>query len=60
MIYLNKKLIGIRFHEKDVDLIKEVCEARGEGVSIFIRRSVKMELARLSYLTEKEKKALGC
>jgi len=45
--------------KQDVELIKKVCEARGEDLSDFVRRSVKMELARLSYLSDEEKKALG-
>lgn len=45
--------------ENDVELIKRICEARGENLSNFIRRTIKMELARLSYLSNEEKKALG-
>jgi len=44
---------------RDVRLLKEVCRARGEDVSDFVRRAIKMELARLSFLTPEEKKALG-
>ena len=40
-------------------VIEEVCKARGEDVSDFVRRAIKMELARLSFLTPEEKKALG-
>jgi hypothetical protein len=45
--------------KEDVDLVKKVCRFRGEDLSDFVRRSVKKELARLSYLSEEEKKALG-
>jgi len=52
-------VIFARMEKQDVELIKKVCEARGEDLSDFVRRSVKMELARLSYLSDEEKKALG-
>lgn len=48
-----------RMRERDLALLRKVCEARGEGVSSFVRRAVKSELARLSYLSDDEKKALG-
>jgi len=49
----------VRFSQKDVRLLKKVCEARGEDISGFVRRAVKRDLARLSFYTEEEKKALG-
>lgn len=52
-------VVGTRMPIKDVVLLKEVCQARGENISSFIRRSIYRELASLSYLTEKQKKALG-
>lgn len=52
-------IIGVRFQEKDIKLIKKVCRDRGEDVSDFVRRSVKIELAKLSFLSIEEKKALG-
>jgi hypothetical protein len=46
--------------EKDLKkLLEQVCKARGEDVSTFIRRSVRKELANLSYFDEADKKALG-
>ncbi len=48
-----------RMRKEDVDLVKKVCRFRGEDLSDFVRRSVKKELARLSYLSKEEKKALG-
>jgi hypothetical protein len=51
--------IGVRFKKKDKNLLKKVCEARGEDVSDFIRRSIRKELARLSFLSDEDKKALG-
>jgi len=41
------------------NLVKEVSEARTESISNFLRRAVLQELARLSYLPAKQKKALG-
>lgn len=52
-------VVGTRMSIKDVVLLKDVCQARGENLSSFIRRSIRMELARLSYLTPAERKALG-
>jgi len=45
--------------KEDVALLRKVCSSRREDVSGFVRRAIRMELARLSYLTEGEKKALG-
>ena len=56
---MNKPIVFARMSYEDVDLIKEVCRLRGEDLSDFVRRSIKMELARLSYLSDKERKALG-
>jgi hypothetical protein len=52
-------IIFARMRREDILLLRKVCEARGENLSSFVRRSVKMELARLSFLSEDEKKALG-
>lgn len=52
-------IIFARMREKDIELLKKVCQLRGENVSGFVRRAIKTELARLSFLTEEEKKALG-
>jgi len=52
-------LIAIRFQEEDRDLLKEVCEKRGEDMSSFIRRAVKRELANHNYYPDATKKALG-
>jgi hypothetical protein len=40
-------------------LLFRVSAARGESPSDFARRAIKTELARLSYLSNEEKKALG-
>ncbi len=52
--------VCVRFRDsKLVKLIDMVATQRGEDRSSFIRRSVFEALARLSYLSEAEKKALG-
>ena len=45
--------------EDDRRLIEQVCEARGENISSFLRRAIKRELASLNYYTDDVKKALG-
>lgn len=40
-------------------LLRDVCKARGENISNFVRRSVRKELVQLSYLSPYKKKALG-
>jgi len=52
------KIIGARFPRKDAELLENICQARGEDISSFVRRAVKKELARMSYLSDYEKKAL--
>jgi len=57
-----KQLTGqfvVRVTEDLENLVRSVAEARGEDMSDFVRRSIKIELARLSFLSPKEKKALG-
>jgi len=56
---MNKPIIFARVDEKFLKLLKKVAKARGEDLSDFVRRSVKLELARLSFLSDEEKKALG-
>ena len=50
---------GFRVSPQLYDVLKRVCEARGEDVSDFVRRAVLKELAALSFLPEEQKKALG-
>ena len=49
----------VRAKPELIALIQEVAEARGEYVADLVRRAVKVELARLSFLSDFEKKALG-
>lgn len=51
--------IVVRFEASIKELARKVAKARGEDLSDFVRRAVKMELARLCFLSEDEKKALG-
>lgn len=51
--------IGVRLPAKDVLLLKRICRSRGEDLSDFIRRAIRTELAKLSFLSAVDKKALG-
>jgi antitoxin component of RelBE/YafQ-DinJ toxin-antitoxin module len=51
--------VGARIEQELKDLVEKVCKARGEDVSDFIRRSIRKELASLSFLPAEDKKALG-
>ena len=50
--------LNLRLESIDMKLLRKVCKARGEGLSDFVRRSIRKELARLSYLSAEEMKAL--
>jgi len=50
---------GVRISRDDYDLIVKIVGYRKEDMSSFIRRAIRRELARLSYLSDAEKKALG-
>ena len=52
------RVVGTRFNEETYDLVKKVAHAQGIDACDFIRRSVRRELARLSFLPLEEKKAL--
>ncbi len=58
--YIQKmsEFLVIRFEGKDKELLQQVCRARRESVSDFVRRTTMRELAKLSYLSDSEKKAL--
>ena len=59
MVAINTVVLGAAFPGEKANLIKKVCEQRGESQSNMIRRLVYRELAELSYLSPEEKKALG-
>jgi hypothetical protein len=52
-------VIGVRVTKEDRMLLDQICKARGEDISDFVRRSIRKELASLGFLSEKQKKALG-
>jgi len=51
--------IGIRIPASDAALLKRICKGRGEDLSDFVRRAIRTEMAKLSFLRPLEKKALG-
>jgi hypothetical protein len=53
------KIIFARVDETDFELLRKVCYARRENISSFVRRAMRMELARLNFLSDLDKKALG-
>jgi len=57
---MSKSVVYARMPAEDVELIKEISKARGENLSSFVRRAVYRELAKLCFLSEERKKALGC
>lgn len=56
---MTNSVVFARMPSEEVKLVKQIAKARGEDLSDFVRRAVKMELARLSFLSPEEKKALG-
>jgi len=56
---LESIVMATRVTPGDYELLKTVCVARGENFSTFLRRSLRGELARLSYYSPEVKKALG-
>jgi len=51
--------IVVRVEPELKELAVRIAVARGEDLSDFVRRAIKMEMARLSFLSDEEKKALG-
>jgi uncharacterized protein (DUF1778 family) len=51
--------IGIRLPSDDVLLVKRICRSRGEDLSDFVRRAIRTEMAKLSFLKPEYRKALG-
>jgi uncharacterized protein (DUF1778 family) len=56
---LHNKVIGVRVPQEDKILLEKVSKARGEDVSDFVRRSIRKELASLSFLSAADEQALG-
>lgn len=53
------KQIAIRLRSEDYKLLNEIANARGIDVSDFVRQALRSEFAKLSYLDDASKKALG-
>ena len=51
--------LNVKMLTSDYELLRGVAKARGEDISDFVRRAIKTELAKLSFYSENEKKALG-
>lgn len=51
--------LGAKFEKSVAQTLRGFSEARGEKLSTVLRRSVRRELARHSYLSDSERKALG-
>lgn len=51
--------ISVRIDSKTISLVNKVSKDRGEQLSDFVRRAIRIELANLGYLNDDEKKALG-
>ena len=56
---LSKTPLCVRLFAEDETLLRKVTTERGEGISSFVRRSIRKELASLSYFDEDTKKSLG-
>lgn len=56
---IRDKQVGIRMPVERWQMLSEAARLRGEDISDFARRAIYTELARLSYLSVDEKKALG-
>jgi hypothetical protein len=55
----NRVSVTFRIEEADRELLEKICRARGESLSSFVRRALRMEFARLGFLGQDEMKAPG-
>ena len=51
--------LNVRITKEEKNLVEKVSQARGEYISIFVRRAVRRELATLGFYTVDERRALG-
>ena len=58
MKHVNKHL-SVRLPLMDYRLLQDISKARGIDVSDFVRQALRSEFAKLSYLDDASKKALG-
>jgi metal-responsive CopG/Arc/MetJ family transcriptional regulator len=56
---LGETHLVVRVQEELYELLKAIARDRGQQLSSYVREVIKTELARLSYLSLEEKKALG-
>lgn len=56
---MSSNIVSAKFEADDIKLLKKIVKFRGEDTSSFVRRAVRLELARLGYLPKEESKALG-
>jgi len=54
-----RERINLRLCPTDSKLLNQACVVRGETISTFTRRAIKIELARLGLRPKKELKILG-
>jgi len=54
-----RERINLRLSPTDSKLLNQACVVRGETISTFTRRAIKIELARLGLRPKKELKILG-
>jgi hypothetical protein len=59
MVDRRNSRIGVRLPSEDKVLLERICRSRGEDLSDFIRRAIRTEMAKLSFLKPSDKKALG-
>jgi len=52
-------VVATRLTPEDHVILSNVCVARGENFSTFLRRALRSELARLGYYPQSTMKALG-
>jgi len=55
---MKNKFLFARVEESGYGLLKKVTQARDESISSFVRNAVRIELARLSFLSDDDKKVL--
>ena len=53
------KIVGVRVHPKDWELLKEIADRRGVDASDIVRQLIRTELAKAGYLDKRSMMALG-
>ena len=52
------KTICLRIDQDTMEILEKAAKHRRENISVFVRRSIVRELARLGYLSEEERRAV--